>query len=400
MVSYSVKLKGNFARVQRGNLVSLYLSVIINGAVKMLALNLKWPMDRVDNKAGIILPKNNRDNQYKDYLLIISAEMEKVNEIFVTYRLSKRPLSLELFLKEYNTYNRRKDFITYMEMEIEKRYLNKNIFKNTYRNHLTSLNRLKDYKSEINFWNMDRKFYERYIAFLKNPPISNDISTVWGRIKDIKTYLQFADADGIQINLDYKKISVKAPGGRIIYMETNELNELMKLYSAKTLDETHQKTLRAFLFSCFTSLRVSDVQIADWSWIKNGGVMEFMPWKTRRFKKLVTVPLNRIIYSLIEKQKGFLFDLPTDQEMNRCLKDIAVEAKITKRLTFHVARHTFGTHYYRQTKDVVSLQKIMGHTKMDTTMIYVHINETDKRAGMDKMETFFLDNPAYMRIVS
>ena len=43
----------------------------------------------------------------------------------------------------------------------------------------------------------------------------------------------------------------------------------------------------------------------------------------------------------------------------------------------HMLRHTFGRHYIRRGGDVFSLQRIMGHQRLSTTMIYVAMNTND-----------------------
>lgn len=399
MVSYSVKLKCNNARIQKDGKASLYLLVIINREIKHLALNLAWPAHLVDNKSGTMLPRTKRDSDFNDYQLIISNELQKVNEVFKVYRIQDRVLNMSLFLQEYQNIDRRRNFITYFSDKIEERFKEKNIVERTKLNHTGTCSLLKRYKSVAPFYAIDKRFLEGFARYLKSKH-QNEDSTIWGRIKDVTTYLELARLDGIALNVDYEAYKNTSPSSSLVYLEDHEIDALAKLFNSNVLDPARQLVLRAFLFSCFTSMRISDVQRAEWGWYKMNGELEFLPWKNRRFKKLVNIPLSEIARSLISKRTGKFFDLPTDQEINRTLKDIARSCKITKNLTFHVSRHTFGTHYYRQTKDVVSLQKIMGHSKIETTMIYVHINEQDKKTGMELLTQSFLKGSPFMRMVS
>jgi site-specific recombinase XerD len=50
--------------------------------------------------------------------------------------------------------------------------------------------------------------------------------------------------------------------------------------------------------------------------------------------------------------------------------------KINKNVSFHISRHTFATNYLLSGGNVVNLQKLMGHSKIEETMIYVHIVES------------------------
>ena len=401
MVSYSVKLKCNSDRIQTNGNAALFLSVIINREVKRIPLNLSWPAHLVDNKAGVMHPRQKRDPDFSDYQLIITNELQKINEIFKVYRIQDKVLTMDMFEEEVKNIDRRRDFLVYMEDKITSRFTSKQISRRTKLNSLGTLNRLKKFKGTVPFHATDRKLLQKFKTHLLHIH-KNDDATVWTRLKDVKTYLHLALEDGISMNQDFEHFVNKPPMPSITYLEEDEIHRLTALFLSNSLDTVRQQTLRAFLFSCFTSLRVSDVYRAEWGWLQFNNELQFLPWKNRRFKREVNIPLSTIARNFIEKRTGKFFNLPAEQEMNRSLKDIACMQgiNIKKRLTFHVARHTFGTHYYRQTKDVVALQKIMGHSKVTTTMVYVHVNEQDKRTGMDIMNDAFMKKVAFMRLVS
>lgn len=81
-----------------------------------------------------------------------------------------------------------------------------------------------------------------------------------------------------------------------------------------------------------------------------------------------------------------LFDCPADQTVNYRLKEIAAIAGIKKHLTTHVGRHTFGFLYLLMGGKVEELQEIMGHSKIETTMIYTHTDHDRKMAGVRKFD--------------
>lgn len=387
MHSYSVKLVINRQRVKKVKPCSLYLRVVINRKPIPINLGIAWPLAYIDQENGRILPRSKKDQDFKDYEMMILTELSKINEVFKIYRLQDRLLTPELFKKELKNAGRRKDFLKFMETDIAERYNTGEIVLRTKLNHTSTYKRLVKFAGEIPFYAIDSKFLMRFVHWLKTK-CDNDIDTAWCRIRDIKTYLKRAAEEGISINEDYRKFKNIEGGARIVYLENEQIKALLKLKSDPRLTDVHYQTLMAFMFSCFTSLRVSDVQRANWGWVNVKDEMVFLPWKTRKFGRSVTVPLNPLAKSFIQKQKGAFFNLPTDQEMNRSLKNLAVWSKINIHLTFHVARHTFATHYYRETKDIMSLKEILGHRNMKHTMIYAHINDQDKRNGMQ----LFYDN--------
>src|SRR5690606_8959183 len=95
-----------------------------------------------------------------------------------------------------------------------------------------------------------------------------------------------------------------------------------------------------------TSLRVSDLYRAGSDWMVSDNLLVFTQHKNRNRKpKIVRVPLNTIAKSLVDDARQKFFELPTEQEYNRTLKELAAKADIRKNLTSHVGRHTFGYLY-------------------------------------------------------
>ena len=59
--------------------------------------------------------------------------------------------------------------------------------------------------------------------------------------------------------------------------------------------------------------------------------------------------------------------------MNAYLKEIADVCGVQKRLTFHLARHTFATMSLSKGVPMESVSKMLGHTNIKTTQIYARI---------------------------
>ena len=60
-----------------------------------------------------------------------------------------------------------------------------------------------------------------------------------------------------------------------------------------------------------------------------------------------------------------------------------MKAKIKKDITPHTLRHSFGTLFYRQTKDIETLRKLLGHADISTTQIYVTLANIDVENAMN-----------------
>lgn len=78
----------------------------------------------------------------------------------------------------------------------------------------------------------------------------------------------------------------------------------------------------------------------------------------------------------------YVFDVISEQKTNEHLKEIAGILSIRKKLHFHVARHTFATLFYEKTNDLATLQKLLGHADIESTMVYAHVSDRLRREQM------------------
>ncbi len=64
-------------------------------------------------------------------------------------------------------------------------------------------------------------------------------------------------------------------------------------------------------------------------------------------------------------------------------------SEIDKNVTPHTLRHTFATEFYRQTKDIETLRKILGHSDISTTQIYVTLANIDVENAMNGFKEIY-----------
>lgn len=137
---------------------------------------------------------------------------------------------------------------------------------------------------------------------------------------------------------------------------------------------------RAFLYACYTGLRYSDVEKLRGADIDKER-MKFRQKKTGRIEHM-HLSKEALLYAGEVASDERVFDLPGYQTVNNVVKQWGIDAGLTKKITFHVARHTCATLLMTHGVDLYTVSKILGHTSIQTTEIYAKIIDQKKRAAL------------------
>lgn len=381
-------------RVKKNGYSSLYIHVYISYSGSWdrdyFKLNLEWPTEKIDFDNAMLLPRYKGDPDVNDYNMIIMTERAKFNEIAKIYRLANRSLSIKELKREMVFADSNKSVVGYFELRRKELYRRRQITVQTYKNYGGTIGRIKEFQFDVRFDQINKKWMDRFKAYLKKE--KNSHNTIWTRIKDVKSLLRVANDEATihvdQAAIDYENRYIDTP---ITYLNRDELRTLIKLLRSHTLIEQDENVLKAFLFSCFTSLRISDIYEANQGWMLSENFLLYTMVKNRMRKpKTVKIPIAPIAKEFISTTLNQFFKLPTQQEYNRTLKDLAVTAGIKKRLTSHVGRHTFGYLFMTSVGDIYALKEIMGHSKIETTQKYAHLDEEYKLEQVVKVMQGFV----------
>ena len=146
-----------------------------------------------------------------------------------------------------------------------------------------------------------------------------------------------------------------------------------------------------FIFSCFTGLAYIDVSNLTPDHIVTMDDKQWIMTKRQKTSVETNVLLLDIPRAIIAKyshktyRDGKLFPVLTNQKTNSYLKEIADLCGIKKKLTFHLARHTFATMSLSKGVTIESVSKMLGHTNIRTTQIYARITNKKIEHDMEQL---------------
>ena len=256
---------------------------------------------------------------------------------------------------------------------------------------------LVKYKGEkVTIGEVDKKFCEGFLEFLAGR------KTITGqplaKVTQAQYFKQFrmalgaavkeniiAENPALQVDRDLKPT---IPESKREYLSVEELK---KLISTPCCNEA---TKTAYVFSCFCGLRCSDIVALTWGNIKTEDGITFIDIVMQKTRIPLQVPLSdEAIKWMPERGNATdtdkVFSLPTKPYMNIVIKKWAKAAGISKRLSFHTARHTFATMELNAGADIYTTSKLLGHTNVKTTQIYTKVQLLTKGKAVNLVSNLF-----------
>jgi len=247
--------------------------------------------------------------------------------------------------------------------------------------------------SDIPIREISSQFIEDYYAYLlEERKLAG--STLLTSITKLKQIMLIAQRKGyIQVN-PFAGFRFKAKTRDRGYLTEDELQRFMTV----ELRRYKQRQIRdIFVFQAFTGLAYADVKKLTFDDIQTSFDGEL--WLIAKRKKTGTtfyVKLLPVAKQLIEQYRlvaknQFVFPVPSNAEnMNRTLRRIAKQAGITKWVSSHVARHTFGTTVTLANKVTMeNVAKMLGHSSTRMTQHYARVLDQSILEDMTSVDKVF-----------
>ena len=202
----------------------------------------------------------------------------------------------------------------------------------------------------------------------------------------LRAFLKYLRKNEIE-SLSPEKIELAKVGGRDLDLITaDELNRLMKSPAGNSLNELRDRAILELLFS--TGLHVSELcslnsdldLTRDEFSVRGKGDKVRVVFLSPGAKKAVAEYIKKrgdmgealfVGYGIGQDSARL-----TSRSIERIVKQHAVKAGITRKVTPHVIRHSFATDLLENGADLRSVQALLGHANIATTQVYTHV--TDK----------------------
>ncbi len=359
--------------LQNGN-ISLYLDIYRDGKRSYEFLKL------------YLIPERTREDKEKN-----RQTMQLANSI-----KSKRIVEMQNgeygFKSEYATDTL---FFDYYRAMCEKRHGNPES-RGNWGNWYSCLHHLMKYEKNerITFAEITTEWVQGFHDYLEHDAVA------WGhdyrkRIKDkplsrnsklsyfnkLRACLNQAFEDGVIPKNPARGVeNFKEEEGTRMYLTIDEVRKL-----AQT-DCEYPCIKRAFLFSCLTGLRRSDIERLTWSEVFNQGDFTRIIFKQKKTKGQEYLDITQQAADLMgergEPNAQVFSDIHSPTVTNTAIREWVLRAGIQKKITFHCGRHTFATMMLDLGTDIYTVSKLLGHRQLSTTQIYAKVMDKNKQRAV------------------
>lgn len=344
-------------------------------SAKMLAPLSLWMSGRAKGKSAEAVEINRRLDELRASAISICREQSAVRE-----RVTAKEVKCLLLGMAFGQETLLDYFCSYIE-HFEKRVgINRTIKSvRTYRCAYEHVERFLSERrrlSDVPFSALDRSFVDKFDLYLRTERKLAP-NTVVLYMSRLHTVINKAIAAGIITADPFAGYEPPRPERRRRYLTREELQRLM----ATPLHSPRLYLIRdLFLFSCYTGISYGDMcrlTAANLETAEDGTV-----WiKATREKTNIEfeIPLLDLPLRIIDKYR--VLPMYGNSELNKGLKLLAAACGIDRKLTFHMARHTYATEItLSHGVPMETVSRMLGHSRVDTTQIYAQVTD-------DKIDT-------------
>lgn len=337
-----------------------------------------------DNKKLIVKNHPNADALNRLIYEFVATIEKKELEL---WQQGKR-ISLELLKNALTTQENNSSFISFFRQEV----MNSSLKDSTKRNHLSTLMLLQEFKKNITFSDLTFELISSFEYFLQLKGYHTN--TIAKHMKHLKRHVNIAiNKEYIEIQkYAFRKYKIKTIENKHTHLVPEELERLENLILSGRYVKL-QKSLDAFLFCCYAGMRYSDfINLSSENFV-DINQETWLIYKSVKTGTEVRLPLYLLFsgkgIAILNKYRDNLedfFHLRDNSNVNKDLIIITRLAGLSKRISFHTARHTNATLLIYNGINITTVQKLLGHKSVKTTQVYTNVMDMTIIHDLEKMK--------------
>lgn len=337
-----------------------------------------------DNKKLIVKNHPNADALNRLIYEFVATIEKKELEL---WQQGKR-ISLELLKNALTTQENNSSFISFFRQEV----MNSSLKDSTKRNHLSTLMLLQEFKKNITFSDLTFELISSFEYFLQLKGYHTN--TIAKHMKHLKRHVNIAiNKEYIEIQkYAFRKYKIKTIENKHTHLVPEELERLENLILSGRYVKL-QKSLDAFLFCCYAGMRYSDfINLSSENFV-DINQETWLIYKSVKTGTEVRLPLYLLFsgkgIAILNKYRDNLedfFHLRDNSNVNKDLIIITRLAGLSKRISFHTARHTNATLLIYNGINITTVQKLLGYKSVKTTQVYTNVMDMTIIHDLEKMK--------------
>lgn len=255
------------------------------------------------------------------------------------------------------------------------------------------------FRPDVRLSEIDKQFCLDLIDWLRNTyrhrltgkPVSARTADTY--CQTFRTMLNEAVREGLIGKNPWNRLEttekIKKPESKREYLTIDEIRSMI------AADCPNALVKRAYLFSCFTGLRISDVRNLKWGDVYHENGQTFVSVVMKKTTKPLYIPLSGQALKWMPEQDGcesgdhVFGNLVNYGNVNENLKKWAEAAGIRKHISYHTSRHSFATMMLTLGADLYTVSKLLGHSSVRHTQIYARIIDRKKDEAVNLADSVF-----------
>ncbi len=250
---------------------------------------------------------------------------------------------------------------------------------------------------------IDCDMMEAFTEYLQHTSTGEGAKTIYQRFKKV---IRYAVANDVMrknpcINKQGQNITIKVDDGALVkdVLSPEEIKQLIDTHYPKE----NLQVRNAFLFSLNTGMRwcdVRDLTFGNFDFANRTFSYNQNKTKGHSTKSNVSLPLTDVLIELIGEnpeardKDSLVFALPSHTMALKALRRWTMFAGIDKHITFHCARHSFGTNMAstaaQKGYSIRLVQDMLGHSSLRYTERYTRVVDEQKKQAMAELSKMMI----------